>query len=207
MTQRLLLVSQLAALCAAPAAVVAAQQCDTTARPADSLRVYTLPPAVVSVTRANPPINRIPQAVQLVDKTEISRARPTWGLDEALATVPGVYAANRYNFSVDQRISIRGFGARSAFAVRGIKVLLDGIPQTLPDGQGQLTNLELGAADRIEVLRGSSSALFGNATGGVISIWTDRPPPQTVAQEVRVAGGAFEPRFGRTWTKWQSSTA
>src|SRR5207247_1356057 len=139
MTQRLLLVSQLAALCAAPAAVVAAQQRDTTARPADSLRVYTLPPAVVSVTRGNPPINRIPQAVQLVDKTEISRARPTWGLDEALATVPGVYAANRYNFSLDQRISIRGFGARSAFAVRGIKVLLDGIPQTLPDGQGQLT--------------------------------------------------------------------
>src|SRR2546426_2235010 len=82
MTQRLLLVSQLAALCAAPAAVVGAQQRDTTARPADSLRVYTLPPAVVSVTRGNPPINRIPQAVQLVDKTEISRARPTWGLDE-----------------------------------------------------------------------------------------------------------------------------
>src|SRR2546426_10498981 len=82
-----------------------------------------------------------------------SRARPTWGLDEALATVPGVYAANRYNFSLDQRISIRGFGARSAFAVRGIKVLLDGIPQTLPDGQGQLTNVELGAVDRIEVLR------------------------------------------------------
>ena len=75
MTQRLLLVSQLAALCAAPAAVVGAQQRDTTARPADSLLVYTLPPAVVSVTRGNPPINRIPQAVQLVDKTEISRQR------------------------------------------------------------------------------------------------------------------------------------
>jgi len=75
MTQRLLLMSQLAALCAAPAAVVGAQQRDTTARPADSLRVHTLPPAVVSVTRGNPPINRIPQAVQLVDKTEISRQR------------------------------------------------------------------------------------------------------------------------------------
>src|SRR5438034_7635465 len=121
MTQRLLLVSQLAALCVAPAAVVAAQQRDTAARPADSLRGYTLPPAVVSVTRGNPPINRIPQAVQLVDKTEISRARPTSGIDEASATVPGVYAAHRYNFSLDQRISIRGFGARSAFAVRGIK--------------------------------------------------------------------------------------
>src|SRR5205823_4076595 len=118
----------------------------TTARPpqpTDSLKVYTLPPAVVSVTRANPPINRIPQAVQLVEKAAISRARPTWGLDEALVSVPGVYAANRYNFSLDQRISIRGFGARSAFAVRGVKVIVDGIPQTLPDGQSQLTNLEL----------------------------------------------------------------
>src|SRR5213083_2750055 len=214
MTQRLLLVSQLAALCAAPAAVVAAQQRDTTARPADSLRVYTLPPAVVSVTRGNPPINRIPQAVQLVDKTEISRARPTWGLDEALATVPGVYAANRYNFSLDQRISIRGFGARSAFAVRGIKVLLDGIPQTLPDGQGQLTNLELGAADRIEVLRGSSSALFGNASGGVISIWSDPAAPRQVVQEIRFTGGTFDrhdlnvfsPYSDRTWYKWETST-
>src|SRR5437879_6191407 len=199
----------LTALCTLWSVAAAAQQRDTAAppHPADRLKVYTLPPAVVSVTRANPPSNRIPQAVHLIERTEISRGRPTWGLDEALLTVPGVYAANRYNFSLDQRISIRGFGARSAFAVRGIKILLDGIPQTLPDGQGQFTNLELGSVARIEVLRGSSSALFGNASGGVISIWTDRPPPHTVAQEVRVEGGAFEPRFGRTWTKWQSSTA
>jgi iron complex outermembrane recepter protein len=186
---------------------LAAQQPDTTARPADSLKVYTLPPAVVSVTRANPPLNRIPQAVQLVEKQDISRARPTWGLDEALATVPGVYAANRYNFSLDQRISIRGFGARSAFAVRGIKVLVDGIPQTLPDGQGQLTNLELGAADRVEVLRGSASALFGNASGGVISIWTDPTAPQTIRQDVRVLFGTFDRHLDRNWSKWQSSTS
>src|SRR6184192_4832998 len=206
----------LAGLCSTWGLAGAAQQRDTTAppRPQDSLRVYTLPPAVVSVTRANPPINRVPQAVQLLDKTEISRARPTWGLDEALATVPGVYAANRYNFSLDQRISIRGFGARSAFAVRGIKVLLDGIPQTLPDGQGQLTNVELGAADRIEVLRGSSSALFGNASGGVISIWSDPAAPRQVVQEIRFTGGTFDrhdlnifnPYSDRTWYKWATST-
>src|SRR5436853_51924 len=184
-----------------------AQQRDTTTPPRDSLKVYTLPPAVVSVTRANPPISKIPLAVHLVDKTEISRARPTWGLDEALVTVPGVYAANRYNFSLDQRISIRGFGARSAFAVRGIKVLVDGIPQTLPDGQGQLTNLELGAADRIEILRGSASALFGNASGGVISIWTDPTAPRTVRQDVRVLFGTFDRDLNRTWNKWQSSTS
>src|SRR2546426_4242276 len=197
----------LTALCSALTCIALAQQPDTTARAADSLKVYTLPPTVVSVTRGNPPINRIPQAVQLVDKPEISRARPTWGLDEALVTVPGVYAANRYNFSLDQRISIRGFGARSQFAVRGIKVLVDGIPQTLPDGQGQLTNLELGAADRIEVLRGSSSALFGNASGGVISIWTDPVAPEGVAEDVRLLAGTFDRHLDRSWTKWQSSTS
>jgi len=185
----------------------AAQQRDTIPRPGDSLKVYTLAPAVVSVTRANPPIRRIPQAVELVDRTEINRARPTLGLDEALSTVPGVYAANRYNFSQDERISIRGFGARAQFAVRGIKVLVDGIPQTLPDGQGQLTNLELGAADRIEVLRGSASALFGNATGGVISIWTDPTVPEAVQEEVRVTAGTFDRDLARNWSKWQSTTS
>ena len=199
----------LTALCTLWSVAAAAQQRDTTAppHPADTLKVYTLPPAVVSVTRANPPINRIPQAVHLIERTEISRGRPTWGLDEALVTVPGVYAANRYNFSLDQRISIRGFGARSAFAVRGIKVLVDGIPQTLPDGQGQLTNLELGAADRIEILRGSASALFGNASGGVISIWTDPTAPRTVRQDVRVLFGTFDRDLNRNWSKWQSSTS
>src|SRR5438876_12145360 len=196
----------LAALCSALPCVALGQR-DTAAARHDSLKVYPLPPAVVSVTRASAPLNKIPLAVQLVEKDAISRARPTWGLDEALVTVPGVYAANRYNFSLDQRISIRGFGARSQFAVRGIKVLVDGIPQTLPDGQGQLTNLELGAADRIEVLRGSSSALFGNESGGVISIWTDPVAPEGVAEDVRVLAGTFDRHLDRNWTKWQSSTS
>jgi len=86
-------------------------------------------------------------------------------------------------------------------------VLVDGIPQTLPDGQGQLTNLELGAADRIEILRGSASALFGNAAGGVISIWTDPTAPRTVRQDVRVLFGTFDRDLNRNWNKWQSSTS
>jgi iron complex outermembrane receptor protein len=205
---RLQRIAALAALCFTWPCAGTAQQRDTSQQvPPDSLRVYTLPPAVVSVTRSNTEISRVPQAVQLIEKTEISRARPTWGLDEALVSVPGVYAANRYNFSLDQRISIRGFGARAQFAVRGIKVLVDGIPQTLPDGTGQLTNLELGESDRIEVLRGSSSALFGNATGGVISIWTDPTPPQGVRQDTRVLFGSFDRDLARNWSKWQTSTA
>ena len=175
-------------------------------QPGDSVKVYHLPPVTVSVTRADLPFTKTPLAVQLLDRSQISRARPTWGLDESLAAVPGIYVANRYNFSLDQRISIRGFGSRSAFAVRGVKVLLDGIPQTLPDGQGQLTNVELGAADRVEVLRGSASALFGNASGGVISIWTDPTAPEHPSSDLTVTVGRFD-RNGRTWSKWLASAS
>jgi iron complex outermembrane receptor protein len=175
---------------------LAAQEPDTT-------KPYTLPPATVSVTRAEMPLTKVPLSIHTVDRAQISRAKPTWGLDEALASVPGVFVANRYNFSQDQRVSIRGFGARSAFAVRGIKILVDGIPQTLPDGQGQLTNLELGEVDHLEVLRGSSSALFGNASGGVISIWTN-PAAVGVREDARVVAGRFD--GGRSWNKWQTTT-
>jgi len=179
----------------------------STASAVTTQRPDTLPPVTVTVTRADIPLARLPFAVAVVDKGDLT-ARPTWGLDEALAGVPGVFAANRYNFSLDQRLAIRGFGARSAFAVRGIKILLDGIPQTLPDGQGQLTHVDLGSTDRIEVLRGSASALYGNASGGVISIWTDPRPPVRSTGEVRVVAGTFGPGddgSNRTWTKWQGT--
>ena len=196
----------MAGWCVAP--MVLRGQTSETPQAADTIRKpYTLPVITVTATRVKLPPSKIPLSIQSVDRDQISRARPTWGLDEALVTVPGVFVANRYNFSQDQRISIRGFGARSAFAVRGIKILLDGIPQTLPDGQGQLTNLELGEVDRIEVLRGSASALFGNASGGVISIWTRPPAIESVHQETRFVAGRFGERSDRTWNKWQSTTA
>ena len=183
------------ALCAAPR-MLCGQTPDTT-------KPITLAPTTVSVTRTDQPLTKVPFAVHDVARAQISQARPTWGLDEALASVPGVFVANRYNFSQDQRISIRGFGARSAFAVRGVKILIDGIPQTLPDGQGQLTNLELGDVDHIEVLRGSSSSLFGNASGGVISIWTN-PDVAQLREDARIVAGRFD--GGRAWNKWQSTT-
>lgn len=196
----------MAAWCVTPM-VLRGQTSETPPRADTTTQPHTLPPFRISVTRIELPLAKIPLSIHSVSRDEISRARPTWGLDEALVTVPGVFVANRYNFSQDQRISIRGFGARSAFAVRGIKILIDGIPQTLPDGQGQLTNLELGEVDRIEVLRGSASALFGNASGGVISIWTQPPAVQKVHQEARFVAGTFGERSGRSWNKWQSSTA
>jgi len=179
----------------------AAQQRDTTPP-----RPVTVPPLIVSATRSADSA-AVPRAVAVVTHADLGEAPRTWGIDELLATVPGVYASNRYNFSLDERLSIRGFGSRSAFGVRGVKVLLDGIPQTLPDGQGQLTNVDLWSVDRVEVLRGSSSALFGNASGGVISLWSE-PPSLTgsVAEEVRVLGGRSSERPDRSWTKWQSTT-
>ena len=177
------------------------------AQTSDTTKPYTLAPTIVSVTRAEMPLTQVPLAIHSIDRAQISRAKPTWGLDEALANVPGVYVANRYNFSQDQRISIRGFGARSAFAVRGIKILVDGIPQTLPDGQGQLTNLELGEVDHIEVLRGSASALYGNAAGGVISIWTSPHDVTHMNEEARFVAGRFDARSSRSWNKWQTTTS
>jgi len=79
---------------------------------------------------------------------------------------------NANNFSQDMRVSIRGFGSRSAFGIRGVKILVDGIPETTPDGQGQIDNLNLGVMKTIEVIRGPSATLYGNASGGVISLQT-----------------------------------
>ena len=100
----------------------------------------------VTVTRTAEPLSRVPAAVAVVGQRDLRRGQPTLGLDEALNNVPGVYVANRYNFSLDQRLSIRGFGSRANFGTRGVKILLDGVPQTLPDGQSQLTNVEFGRA-------------------------------------------------------------
>jgi iron complex outermembrane receptor protein len=175
---------------------------DTVAR--DSARVRKLPE--ITVTRVPEPLERVPYAVGVLDRTELQRGQPTLGLDEALNNLPGVVVSNRYNFSLDQRISIRGFGSRSNFGVRGLKILLDGVPQTLPDGQSQLTNVDFADVERAEVLRGASSSLYGNASGGVISFQTERAAPGPFAQRVRVQGGSGE-REGDAFYKWQSWTS
>src|SRR5688572_7217589 len=123
----------------------------------DTTRVRQLPE--INVTRTAEPLQRVPYAVGVVDRTEIQRGQQTVGLDEALNNLPGVVVANRYNFSLDQRISIRGAGSRSNFGVRGLKILLDGVPQTLPDGQSQLTNIDFASVERAEVLDRKSTRL------------------------------------------------
>ncbi len=109
-------------------------------------------------------------SVSVIEWWDAGRARAMLGLDEVLAGVPGVSAQKRYTYALDTRVVIRGFGARSAFGVRGVTLILDGVPQTMPDGQGQLTNIDIGTIDRAEVVRGAAAAFYGNAAGGVVTM-------------------------------------
>ena len=127
----------------------------------------------VTATRLDSTLLRSSRSVSVIGKDEIQNATQLLAMDEVLAGVPGLYMQNRYNFAQDLRLSLRGFGARSAFGIRGIKVIVDGIPETLPDGQAGVDSIDLGSASRIEVIRGPSSSNFGNASGGVIAIETE----------------------------------
>jgi iron complex outermembrane receptor protein len=199
--RRCLVLTLIATLIASAAAAQQPARADSTRR--DTTKVSELPEIEVTVTRTPEPLRRVPYAVGVLDRTALQRGQPTLGLDEALNNIPGVVVANRYNFSLDQRISIRGFGARSNFGVRGIKILLDGIPQTLPDGQSQLTNVEFADLERAEVLRGASSSLYGNAAGGVVAFQTEPAAQAPFAQRVRAQGGGGK-RDGDGFHKWQS---
>jgi len=144
---------------------------------------------VVSATRAEHPSFDLPAAIDVVDVERIGAAQPRVNVSEALAAVPGIVVQNRQNYAQDLQISSRGFGARSAFGVRGVRLVADGIPATMPDGQGQAATFDLDMAERIEVLRGPFSTLYGNHAGGVVQLFT-RDPQGAPAVEVNVAGGS-----------------
>ena len=203
--RRLVLVLALLVLIA-PFRSLAAQQPTRADTTVDTTHVTELPELNVTVARSTEPLDRVPFATAVLDRAALQRGQQTVGIDEALSNIPGVVVANRYNFSLDQRISIRGFGSRSNFGIRGLKVLVDGVPQTLPDGQSQLTNVDFGNLERAEVLRGASSSLYGNASGGVISFETERADPGPFAQRVRIQGGSGE-RNDDGFYKWQSWTS
>jgi iron complex outermembrane receptor protein len=150
----------------------------------------TLAPVVTTVLRTALDPARAPFAVSATTRVEVQGARPGLALDEALRGVPGVQADNRYNAALGEKISVRGFGARTQFGVRGVRVLVDGVPATMPDGQTTLNHVELGALERAEVVRGPASALYGNAAGGVLQLTSEPAPDATVGQRVRVVGGS-----------------
>jgi iron complex outermembrane recepter protein len=131
---------------------------------------------VVNVTAARlaTPAFDLPASVDRVTLDPDGDHRPGINVSEALKAVPGLLARDRQNYAQDVQISVRGFGARSTFGIRGVRVYIDGVPATLPDGQGQISNVDLGSAASIEVLRGPFSALYGNSSGGVLLVDTEQ---------------------------------
>ena len=132
---------------------------------------------VVTATRAPQSSEELPVSIDRIDTQAITRGQMQVNLSETLDTIPGLSAQNRQNYAQDLQLSVRGFGARSQFGVRGVRLYSDGIPGTMPDGQGQFSQFDLGSAQHIEVLRGPFSALYGNSSGGVISVFTEDGKP------------------------------
>ena len=134
------------------------------------IKVLDLDEVIVNSSKIPSRLSDIPLSVNVLDTALNVNILQQNSLKEYINRIPGVFTLNANNFAQDLRISIRGFGARSAFGIRGIKLIVDGIPETTPDGQGQLDNLNLGIIERVEVIRGPSASLYGNASGGVIKI-------------------------------------
>ncbi|MDZ7591110.1 MAG: TonB-dependent receptor [Rubrivivax sp.] len=138
-----------------------------------------------------------PYAVGVVDAAELRSAGPMVNLSEALARVPGLVVNLRNNYAQDLQISSRGFGARASFGVRGMRLYTDGIPAAGPDGQGQVSHFDLAGAERVEVLRGPFSALYGNGSGGVISLLSAAPVERAVSVSVDAgSAGLAQVRLG-----------
>ncbi len=156
----------------------------------DSSEVYEISPVELTASRWKELNTRSHLAISSISKDKIQRGQQQLSFNESLNYIPGLFALNPGNFAQDLRVSIRGFGARAAFGIRGIKLLVDGIPETTPDGQAQVDNLDIGLAERVEVVRGPASGLYGNASGGVISVTTEEPTEDPFT-ELRLSWGSF----------------
>ena len=157
--------------CAAAASMPAQAQ---TATPASADR--TLGEIVVSGSRSEQRRFDVPGAIDAVEIDPMRLGSPLVNLSEVMSAVPGTQVRNRENYAQDLQLSVRGFGTRSTFGVRGVRILIDGIPATMPDGQGQASSISLTSAKRIELLRGPLAQLYGNAAGGVLQVFTQDPP-------------------------------
>lgn len=156
-------------------------------------RIPAIDPVVVSGSRVEHSSFDLPAAIDVVDRERISDGQARVNASEALVAVPGITVQNRQNYAQDLQISSRGFGARSAFGVRGIKLIADGIPASMPDGQGQAATFNLDQAERIEVLRGPFSAVYGNHAGGVIQLFS-REGQGAPSLETTLSGGSYGSR-------------
>jgi iron complex outermembrane receptor protein len=167
---------------------------------ADELNATNLiaSPVVVTGTRVEQNSFDLPMSIDATNSEEIQEGQLKVNLSESAARVPGVVVNNRNNPAQDLAIQVRGFGSRSAFGVRGVRLYADGIPMTMPDGQGQTGTFNLDTAARVEYLRGPFSALYGNSSGGVVQIFTQDGP-----KDPTLAGGLT---FGSYGTSRESVT-
>ncbi|MDX1518561.1 MAG: TonB-dependent receptor [Gammaproteobacteria bacterium] len=152
--------------------------------------VEKLTDVTVTATRVDKSLYEIPASVGYVGIDDIQFGTEQIGLDESLDKIPGIFSTNRYNFNQDLRISIRGFGSRSTFGIRGVRIYVDGIPNTLPDGQGGVDSIDLGSTASMEVIRGPSSSIYGTASGGVINIYTEDGPSVGHTAKARMTMGS-----------------
>jgi len=151
---------------------------------------------VVTATRDEARAFDVPAAISAVDAEVIRNAGPMLNLSESLGRVPGISVLNRQNYAQDLQLSVRGFGARSTFGIRGVRVIVDGIPATMPDGQGQVSNVDLPSTARIEVLRGPLAILYGDAAGGVVQVFTEAGAPQPTANAAGAVASFDTQRYG-----------
>lgn len=190
---------RLRVICAAwPALAVAGPGWAQTETPAT-----VLDPVVVTAERLRQSSFDAPAAISAVTREVLESGGPQVNLSEALNRVPGITVLNRQNYAQDLQLSIRGFGSRSTFGIRGVRLIVDGIPATMPDGQGQASSIALSSAGRIEVLRGPMAQLYGNAAGGVVQVFTEDDAAQPTATVSASAGPYGQNKLG---VKFSTST-
>ncbi len=151
---------------------------------------------VVSATRSERKSFDVPVSIDAVGSESLREGQPKVNLSESLGRVPGLVIQNRNNYAQDLQLSIRGFGARSTFGIRGVKLYADGIPATMPDGAGQAASFDLFSAQRVEVMRGPFASLYGNSAGGVVQIFSDNGPAKPTATAELLAGRWGSTRLG-----------
>lgn len=149
-----------------------------------------LEPIVVSASRTEQKRFDAAASIDAVQVDPLTAASPLVNMSELLPATPGLQIRERQNYAQDLQLSVRGFGTRSTFGVRGVRILVDGIPATMPDGQGQAATATLTSVRRIEVLRGPVAQLYGNAAGGVVQVFTEDPPLASAAPYARASFGA-----------------
>ena len=158
-----------------------------------ALATITLSEVALQAPKTQTPRTQLPFSISVKSVNEFQKIYQQLSLQEYLVAVPGLFTQNANNYAQDLRISLRGFGARAAFGIRGIKLIVDGIPETTPDGQGQLDNLPLAMLSSVEVLRGPSASLYGNASGGVLYLNTlDQLENETIQLQSRLGAFGFQ---------------